>query len=104
MVTGPRYTVPECGIFDVDGRAKCAIIGGHNSAKIPGDHREGQPVKSARDLRADANRAQYDMLVADGELALTFVRLAAATSDRNDSADWSESPKLAILSNNECRS
>lgn len=38
-------------------------------------------MKTTSELRADLNRTQYDTLVADGELALTFVRLAAASSD-----------------------
>lgn len=38
-------------------------------------------MKTASELRADSHRTQYDTLVADGELALTFVRLAAASSD-----------------------
>ena len=38
-------------------------------------------MKTPRELRAAANRAQYETLVADAELALTFVRVAAASSD-----------------------
>lgn len=38
-------------------------------------------MKTASELRSDYNRTQYDTLIADGELALTFLRLAAASSD-----------------------